>query len=106
MQQMRAHRSTKPGCELARGRHSAQPLRGFEHQHAAPGARQVGRTGQAVVAATDDDGIVMLRVLRARTHARALATSRSRARAALAPGAPMTPPPGCVLEPHKYRATT
>ena len=31
-----------------------------------------------------------------------LPRSRSTARAALAPGAPMTPPPGWVLEPHMY----
>ncbi|SVA42158.1 uncharacterized protein METZ01_LOCUS95012, partial [marine metagenome] len=29
--------------------------------------------------------------------------SRRISLAALAPGAPITPPPGCVLEPHMYK---
>ena len=35
-----------------------------------------------------------------------LPRSRSTARAAFAPGAPMTPPPGWVLEPHMYMPFT
>jgi hypothetical protein len=40
---------------------------------------------------------------RARPANRRLPLSARIARAALWPGAPVTPPPGCVPEPHMYR---
>ena len=36
---------------------AAEPLAALEHEHAAPGPRQVGGRGEAVVAAADDDHV-------------------------------------------------
>ena len=40
---------------------AAQALAALEHEHRAAGAREVGRRGQAVVAAADDDGVPLAR---------------------------------------------
>ena len=40
---------------------AAQALAALEHEHRAAGAREVGRGGQAVVAAADDDGVPLAR---------------------------------------------
>ena len=101
MQQMRAARYAKARRKAARHRSAAHLFARFEHQHFATGARQVQGAGQAVVAGTDHDGI------KTRSHACPRSPkSCNTERAALAPGAPMTPPPGCVLEPHIYKPLT
>ena len=65
-----------------------------------PAASQVGRAHQPVVTAADHDAVVARRTRRSSLR---LAPGRAESRrAALQPGAPITPPPGCVLEPHMY----
>ena len=49
---------------------------------------EIGRVRQAVVARTDNDGVVI--------------AHRNISCAALWPGAPVSPPPGCEPAPHKY----
>ncbi len=58
VQQVRAGRYAESGRELARDGCSAQAFRRFEHQHGAAGARQVGRAGQAIVTAANDDAVI------------------------------------------------
>ena len=58
---------------------------------------QSGGRDQAVVASADDDGV---EGAHAALPVRALPRSRRISRAALAPGAAMTPPPGWLDEPH------
>src|SRR5687767_887084 len=60
----------------------------LEHLHLMSGAGEVMRAHQLVDAAAQDQ------------HVRAHAPLRRIAIAALRPGAPITPPPGCVPEPH------
>ena len=52
------------GMELRRGRKPAAPIKMFEHQHLAPLPGQQGSAGEAVVAAADDDGVVVVCHLR------------------------------------------
>ena len=99
VQQVGAGRHREAGRELARHRRTAQLLGGLQQQHRPAAARQVGRANQPVVAAADDDAVVGTATGGA--HCRR-PRSRRMASAALAPGAPMTPPPGWVLEPHMY----
>ncbi len=63
----------------------------LEHQRLHASARQHGRGDQAVVPRSDDDDVVR--------RAHHFCSARMRA-AALRPGAPMIPPPGCVADPH------
>ena len=76
-----------PGCSSSVM--AAPPTVGarLEHErlHAAP--REDGGRRQAVVPAADEDDVGHLRI----------------SSAALRPGAPMMPPPGCVADPHIYR---
>src|SRR5262249_22889916 len=78
---------------------------GLEHEHPAPTAGEIGSAHEAVVTATDHDGVVA-RAGRGVHDGRASAGCRRRSRrmvwALLAPGAPITPPPGWLLEPHMY----
>src|SRR5690606_437256 len=90
------HRAAAEGHRSSR---AADRVGTVDHQHPATGPGQVEGAGHAVVAGTDDDGVIF----RGRVHRPA---SRMISRAALAPGAPMTPPPGWVLEPHMYRFFT
>ena len=67
------------------------------------GLRQVRRGDQAVVAAADDDHAFR------RHHATCFPPrffSFRYSSAAMRPGAPMMPPPGCVAEPHIQRSWT
>ena len=103
MQQVGAGGDAEARRELARHRRSAHAVGRFQHQHPVTGAGQVAGADQAVVTAADDDRVVVRILARRVVHAgSAMRRSRSTARAAFAPGAPMTPPPGCVLEPHRY----
>ena len=99
MDKVRAGRDLKPRGELARERGAADLGLRLEHEYRAAAARQRRGANQAVVAGAYHDAIV------ARAQC-SLPRSLSTARAAFAPGAPMTPPPGCVLEPHMYRPRT
>ena len=47
----------KPGKHLLGDGRAAEHVTAFEHQHLAPGAREIRRRGQAVVAAADDDRV-------------------------------------------------
>ena len=78
--------SAKAGMDLVRDRAAPDFAAPFEHERLAARTREIGRRHQPVVARADDD----------RPHARSCRT----ACAALRPGAPMMPPPGCVAEPH------
>ena len=73
--------------ELGRDRAAATRGARLEDNRLQAGAGQVERRRQPVVAAADDDD----------SHAR---VSASILIAALRPGAPMMPPPGCVADPH------
>src|SRR5271165_2362467 len=100
MQQVRARRDSKTGCEFARGGSAAEAAVRFEHEHRAAAAGKIVCANQAVVSAADHDAVEFCARRCARDAHCALPKSRSTARAAFAPGAPMTPPPGCVLDPH------
>ena len=96
-------RHPEAGRDLAGHRGAAKPAGGLEQGHLVAGARQVGGADQAVVAAADDDrraGITLRRAHEPRTVGLAC-RSRSTSRAALAPGAAMTPPPGWAEEPQR-----
>src|SRR6478736_5136763 len=97
MQQMGARRHPESRREFPRHGRPAQRRRRFEQQHRSAAARQSRGAYQAIMAAADDHAVVAQF---------ALPRSRSTARAAFAPGAPMTPPPGWVLEPHMYTPRT
>src|SRR5687768_16913814 len=81
----------------------------FEHErlHASP--RQHGCRREAIVTAADEDDVGHLdppsfaasESTLARLRRRGV--RRSSSSAALRPGAPMMPPPGCVADPHIYR---
>ena len=72
----------------------------LEHQRPEAGLREVARGDEAVVPAADDDDVAAGRSRRAHARTLPLRQSESSLRAALRPGAPMMPPPGCVAEPH------
>src|SRR5271166_531290 len=99
MHEMRAGGYLKPGCKLARERRAADSGLRLQHEYGASAARQHRGTHQPIVAAADHDAVIASRGGWLRHHQCTLPRSLSTARAALAPGAPMTPPPGCVLEP-------
>ena len=48
----------KPGKDLFGDGGAAEHVPPLEHEHLAPGARQIGGAGQAVVPAADDDRVV------------------------------------------------
>ena len=77
---------THAGRELVRDGTAAHLVACLEHQRAEARLGQVRRAHQPVVAGADDD--------------RAAHDFPSTDSAALRPGAPMMPPPGCVAEPH------
>src|SRR3984957_18467250 len=87
-------RDFKTGPKLPGHRGPTHPFRGLQHQHGTPTASQVGGTHQPIVAAAYDNAVVAAHCDRPK--------SRRIAPAALKPGAPITPPPGCVLDPHIY----
>ena len=89
---VRERRNAEARCELVGHRRAADLVAPLEHQGLATRARKIGRGDQAVVAAADDDGTAHL-IFPLRT-----------ASAALRPGAPMMPPPGCVADPQSSEA--
>ena len=103
VQQVGAGGDPEARREFARHRRSAHAIGRFQHQHPVTCTGQVAGAYQAVVPAADDDRVVVRSCPSRPAHAcSAMRRSRSIARAAFAPGAPMTPPPGWVLEPHRY----
>ena len=103
---MRAGRNAEAGGEFTRRGSAPHLPGGLQHQHRTAASGERCGAYQSVVAGADHDAIVTgFHLLNA--HAGCiLRRSRSTARAALAPGAPMTPPPGCVLDPHMYMPRT
>ncbi len=103
VQQMRIARRVEAGCDVVSGGGAAQGGALLQDQHLAAGLRQHAGGGQAVVAGTDDDGVEAAHAARsARLLPGAfMPRSRSTSRAALAPGAAMTPPPGWLEEPQR-----
>ena len=78
-----------PGCSssvMAAPPTTRTPL---EHERLQAAPREHGCRHQAVVAAADEDDVV-----------RSSRAARRISSAALRPGAPMMPPPGCVADPH------
>ena len=53
----RADHEALVGERALQGAGAAEPLAALEHEHAAPGPRQVGGRGEPVVAAADDDRV-------------------------------------------------
>ena len=101
MHQVRAGGHLKAGCKLPRDRRAADLRLRLQHQHRTPPRASVAAHTEAIVSAADDDAVVARwRGLAAPRISASCRRSLSTARAALAPGAPMTPPPGWVLEPH------
>src|SRR5690606_39390360 len=91
----RRHRRDPHSPRLAQ--EPAGDLLRLKHQYT-PARKAKPRGGdKPVVARADDDGI---RVHAAAPMSMRRPRSRKTSRAALAPGAPMTPPPGWVEEPH------
>ena len=91
-----------PHARSPRGDDAPQPVAAFEDQDAEARLRQVGARYQAVVSSADDHRVVSRGTVR---HA-ALRDRRAdfmACMAAILPGAPMIPPPGCVAEPHIQR---
>ncbi len=85
--------AAKPGVNFLGHRAPAHDVARLEHQRLDAGAREHGRRDQAIVAGSDDDDVS----LAARAHYEWSPRMRF---AALRPGAPMIPPPGCVADPH------
>ena len=95
MQHMGAGGDLKAWREFPRYGGAADVVGGFQHQHLPAAAGQIRGADKAVMAGADNNAVVV------RRHARTpRPISRKISRAALAPGAPITPPPGCVLDPH------
>ena len=95
MEQMRHGRDPESRREFPRCRRAARPVVGFQHHDLQPRFGEIGGGNEAVVAGADDGGIVDS------AHFTIPRRKSFRiSRAALAPGAPMTPPPGWVPEPH------
>ena len=92
VQDVSAGRHVVAGVDLLGRRRAAGPRARLADHHLAAGLGEIGRADQAVVAAADDH--------RVRHVSSPLAKSSRISRAALAPGAAMTPPPGWVDEPH------
>ena len=86
---------------LGRAADVAPPL---EDEDAPAGLREVGRGDEPVVAAADDDRVVVPGPGRGRHQAALRPRERSTSSAAIRPFAPMIPPPGWVDEPHSQRS--
>ena len=97
VQQVRQLRRAQAGGDVDGARGTAHGLGLLDHQDLAAGLGEGGGGDQAVVASADDDGV---EAAHAALPVRALPRSRRISRAALAPGAAMTPPPGWLDEPH------
>ncbi len=99
--EVRAGRHAEARGELARDGGAADLGGGLEHDDFAPGAGEVGGAGEAVVAGADDDDAIAVSHRTSPPARCSDGAGRCRiSRAAFAPGAAMTPPPGCVPEPH------
>ena len=80
--------------DCARERRAADLRLCLQNQHGSTALRQGGGAYQSIVAGTDDDAVVAVPRGWLCHGQCTLPRSLSTARAALAPGAPMTPPPG------------
>ena len=89
---------------LARPQDPADLLVALEHEDLLTGLREVGGRDEAVVAAADHDDVE--RLLRHQAALRPFFFSLRYSSAAIRPGAPMMPPPGCVAEPHIHSLST
>ncbi len=101
--QKRPRRVREGGDAEARGdllghRRASDDLAALEDEGFVSGLREVGCRDEAVVPAPDDDDAPGASRHQPRTLPRR--QSSSIFVAALRPGAPMIPPPGCVAEPH------
>ena len=88
---VRQRRRLVAGREFFAGRAAADHVAPLEDERLPASLREIERRGQRVVAAADDDDVVR--------HHFFPVSFRMRI-AALRPGAPMMPPPGCVADPH------
>ena len=90
---MQDRRTEKTPMELFGDRDATNDFTPLEYQRSETGLREIARGHQSVVARSDDDDS------RSPAHHQ-LFHSRRIFFAALRPGAPMMPPPGCVADPH------
>ena len=91
----------EPGRELPAAEDAADLIRTFQDRHPAAVLREQRGRHQPVVARADHDDV------RAGGHPYAALPPRPRpstSSAAIRPGAPMIPPPGCVADPHIHRS--
>ena len=100
MQILRGDARPKSRREFARCGKAAHLGTGFQYKHALASTGEHLRADEAVVTGANDDGVPRA------VHADARPKSAITRRAQLAPGAPMTPPPGCVDDPDRYRLRT
>ena len=125
-------RAAEAGRNLGRPRAAADATRTLEHERPQAGLREQGRRDQAVMAAADHDDVghfglriadcgLIVGFAARKSHVTfadrtgqsirhppsAIHVHPSRIRsAALRPGAPMIPPPGCVADPQMYKLRT
>ncbi len=100
---VRDARRGEPGRDLAVPQDAADLVAPLQQRDVLAGLRQVRRGDQAVVAAADDEH-ALLRHQATCFPPRFFSFRYSSA--AMRPGAPMMPPPGCVAEPHIHRSWT
>src|SRR5439155_14214429 len=96
------HRGSKPADRLSEAEDASHSIAAFHDEHARAVSGEVRPGHQAVVAGADYHRVVA----RDSAHYAALLERRmdfSTCIAAILPGAPMIPPPGCVAEPHIQR---
>src|SRR5437762_10508884 len=87
---------------LVVGEQTSHAVTPFEDDDAPSGLREVRRGNQAVVPGADHDDVGGVRA-HATFAFRPFLIERNTSSAAILPGAPMMPPPGCVAEPHSHR---
>ncbi len=98
-----ARRDLRVGEDAA---HAVAPL---EDEDPLPRLREIRAGDEAVVPPADDHHVVaghQATALPARWRSRAFLCVFRTSSAAMRPGAPMMPPPGCVAEPHIHRSRT
>src|ERR1051326_1683030 len=93
---MEDSRTAKAGMNFLHCRDTAGDLTALENERCKPRFRQIKRSDQTIVSRADDDDTPSF-VGHQRFHSLRIFF------AALSPGAPMMPPPGCVADPHMYR---
>src|SRR5438034_5185802 len=87
--------TAETGMNLFSSCQTSQHFAAFQDECLQSCLRQIARRDESIMTATDNDDVVLFGHL---VYSRF--QSFSSCKAALRPGAPITPPPGCVAEPH------